>query len=138
MRYHGGAMNEKTRQGLRVRLERLKEGLVASGPAKFEPTRKDDAAVGVPDEDEQALTEMLQILASSQNRKQSEELGLIDRALRKLAEAPGDYGMCEECDEPIAPRRLELMPYATLCTECQSARDPRRGKSRKSLTDFGS
>jgi len=83
-------------------------------------------------------TEMLQILASSQNRKQSEELGLIDRALRKLAEAPGDYGMCEECDEPIAPRRLELMPYATLCTECQSARDPQRGKTRKSLTDFGS
>jgi RNA polymerase-binding transcription factor DksA len=29
------------------------------------------------------------------------------------------------------------MPYATLCTECQSARDPRRGVSRKSLTDFG-
>ena len=134
--YDAGAMNEKLRQGLRVRLERLREGLLATGPAKFEPTRKDDATVEVPDDDEQALTEMLQILASSQNRKQSEELGLIDRALRKLTEAPGDYGVCEECEEPIAPRRLELMPYALLCTECQSVRDPRRGKTRKSLTDF--
>ncbi len=137
MSYHAGSMNEKTRQGLQLRLERLREGLLAAGPAKIEPTRKDDATVGVPDEDEQALTEMLQILASSQNRKMSEELGLIDRALRKLKESPGDYGMCEECDEPIAVRRLELMPYATLCTECQSARDPRRGKTRKSLTDYG-
>jgi DnaK suppressor protein len=129
-------MNEKTRQGLKQRLERLREQLLAAGPAKFEPTRKDDAAVGVPDEDEQALTEMVQILASSQNRKMSEELGLIDRALRKLTEAPGDYGLCEECDEEIAPRRLELMPYVTLCTDCQAARDPRRGTSRKSLTDY--
>jgi len=129
-------MNEKVRLALRQRLERLREQLYATGPAKFEPTRKDDATVGVPDEDEQALTEMLQILASSQNRKQSEELGLIDRALRKLTEAPGDYGVCEECDEDIAERRLELMPYATLCTQCQSARDPQRGRSRKSLTDY--
>jgi DnaK suppressor protein len=129
-------MNEKTREALRGRLERLRENLLATGPAKFEPTRKDAAQVGVPDEDEQALTEMLQILASSQNRKQSEELGLIDRALRKLSESPGDYGLCEECDEEIAPRRLELMPYVTLCTECQAARDPRRGSSRKSLTDY--
>jgi RNA polymerase-binding transcription factor DksA len=28
------------------------------------------------------------------------------------------------------------MPYATLCTECQSARDPRRGTTRKKLTDY--
>src|SRR5436190_23550094 len=130
-------MNENTRQALHQRLERLREQLLSTGPAKIEPTRKDDATVGVSVDDEQALTEMLQILASSQNRKQSEELGLVDRALRKLIEAPGDYGLCEECDESIAPRRLELMPYATLCTECQAARDPRRGKSRKSLTDFG-
>jgi DnaK suppressor protein len=129
-------MNDKTRQALKVRLERLREGLLATGPAKFEPTRKDAAAAGVADEDEQALTEMLQILASSQNRKQSEELGRIDRALRKLNDTPGLYGMCEECDEPISPRRLELMPYATWCTECQAEKDPRRGVSRKSLTDF--
>jgi len=130
-------MNEKTRQALHLRLEHLRVELLAAGPAKIEPTRKDDATVGVADEDEQALAEMMQILASTKNRKMSEELGLIERALRKLTEAPGDYGLCEECDEEIAPRRLELVPYATLCTECQAARDPRRGKTRKSLTDFG-
>jgi DnaK suppressor protein len=79
---------------------------------------------------------MLQILASQQNKKQADELGRIERALRRLAETPGEFGLCEECDEELPFKRLELMPYATLCTECQAARDPRRGASRKSLTDY--
>jgi DnaK suppressor protein len=118
----------------RRRLEALRAQLLAAGPARIEPTRKD--AVGVADEDEQALTEMLQILTSSKNRRQSEEIGRIDRALRQLADAPESYGRCEECEEEIAERRLLLMPYATLCTDCQAARDPRRGVGRRSLTDF--
>jgi DnaK suppressor protein len=129
-------MTPKQRETLRLRLEKLREQLLESGPQKIEPTRKDAAQVGVADEDEQALTEMLQILASSQNKKQAELLGLINRALRKLAEAADEYGECEECGDEIAQKRLELMPYATLCTECQAARDPRRGGSRKSLTDY--
>lgn len=120
----------------RRRLEALRAQIVNTGPARIEPTRKDASAVGVADEDEQALTEMLQILASSQNRRQSEEVARIDRSLRKLADAPETFGQCEECEEEIAPRRLALMPYATLCTDCQTARDPRRGEGRKSLTDF--
>jgi DnaK suppressor protein len=118
------------------RLKQLRAGLIAAGPARIEPSRKDPTVAATVDEDEQALTEMLQILASNKNRKQSEEVSRIDRALRKLAEAPEAFGRCEECEEEIPPRRLELMPYATLCTDCQAARDPRRGDARRSLTDF--
>ena len=60
----------------------------------------------------------------------------MDTALRKLADNPDEFGLCTECDEPIARKRLQVMPYATLCTECQSARDPRRGTTRKKLTDY--
>jgi DnaK suppressor protein len=31
----------------------------------------------------------------------------------------GEYGRCEECDEPISPRRLEALPWATRCIRCQ-------------------
>jgi DnaK suppressor protein len=129
-------MTGKERERCKWRLEKLREQLLSTGPAKIEPTRKDTSSVGVPDEDEQALTEMLQILASTQNRKQAEELGRIDRALRTLAERPEEYGVCDACGEAISPRRLELMPYVTLCTECQAEQDPRRGSGRRSLTDF--
>lgn len=117
-------------------LDKLRAETLAEGPQKIEPNRKDVSAVGVADEDEQALSEMLQTLASQRNRKQTELLSQIDRALRKLANAPDDFGLCEECEEEIPEKRLTFMPCATLCTECQASADPKRGVSRKSLTDY--
>jgi RNA polymerase-binding transcription factor len=48
---------------------------------------------------------------------------LVERA-NKLAEAlerlrGGDYGICQECEEPIAPARLRAMPEVTTCVRCQ-------------------
>ena len=40
----------------------------------------------------------------------------IDLALCRLA--AGTYGICEECEELIAPRRLEAIPEARLCFRC--------------------
>ncbi|MDH3229389.1 MAG: RNA polymerase-binding protein DksA [Alphaproteobacteria bacterium] len=41
----------------------------------------------------------------------------IDEALRRIDE--GKYGYCEETNEPIALRRLEARPIATLSLEAQ-------------------
>jgi DnaK suppressor protein len=120
----------------REALETLRAELVSSGPAKIEPNRTDPASTGVADEDAQALSEMLQVLASQRNRGQADLLAKIDRALRKLADAPEDYGLCEECEEEISPKRLEVMPHAQFCSACQSKRDPARGGVRKKLTDY--
>jgi DnaK suppressor protein len=129
-------MDKKKLARFKKALEALRTQLLADGPQKIEPNRTDTAAVGVPDEDAQALSEMLQTLASQRNRKQSDVLKLIARALEKIAKSPDDYGLCEECDEEIPEKRLTAMPYAALCTECQSTADPKRGQSRKSLTDY--
>ena len=48
---------------------------------------------------------------------------LVERA-NKLAEAldrlrGGEYGICEECGEPIAPARLRALPEVTTCVRCQ-------------------
>jgi DnaK suppressor protein len=120
----------------RVALERLRDEIVEAGPAAIEPNRKDPTTVGVADEDEQALSEMLQTLSSQRNRQRADLLAKIDRALRKLAETPDEFGLCEDCEEDIAPKRLASMPYAALCTECQAKQDPKRGASRKGLTDY--
>src|SRR5262245_19401990 len=53
------------------------------------------------------------------------ELGSGDRrllrdvllALSKLDE--GSFGQCERCGEAIAQRRLEALPFARYCIECQ-------------------
>ena len=44
------------------------------------------------------------------------ELQRIDSALRKLD--AGTYGTCESCGNPIAPERLEAIPWAPLCIDC--------------------
>lgn len=41
----------------------------------------------------------------------------IDEALRKLYR--GEYGVCETCSQEIPRKRLEAVPYATLCITCK-------------------
>jgi DnaK suppressor protein len=130
------AMTPAQRIAFRTALIALRDETLAAGPQKIEPNRKDVAQVGVADEDEQALGEMMQTLASKRNEQQARLLAQIAKALGKLADTPDEYGLCEDCEEEIPTRRLELMPYVAHCAECQAKRDPRRGRSRKSTTDF--
>lgn len=41
----------------------------------------------------------------------------VDAALRSIDK--GRYGICERCNRPIEPERLEVKPDATLCLNCQ-------------------
>ncbi len=129
-------MTPAQRKRYEQKLETLRTEALAEKPAKIEPNRRDPTAVGVADEDEQALSEMMQTLASQRNRQQAERVAQIDRALKRLRNQPDEFGLCEDCEEEIGDKRLLLMPFATLCLECQARRDPARGQSRKSLTDY--
>jgi DnaK suppressor protein len=53
----------------------------------------------------------------SQNRTNSQELSLIQNALRRIKD--GSYGFCSRCAQPISPRRLRAIPWAECCVECQ-------------------
>ena len=46
------------------------------------------------------------------------DLKLIDRALADLD--AGRYGVCVDCEEPIAPKRLKALPLAARCLGCQA------------------
>ncbi len=50
-------------------------------------------------------------------------LGQVDAALARLD--AGTYGICENCGKEIGSRRLEALPYATLCVECQAKMEQR-------------
>lgn len=49
--------------------------------------------------------------------KNTSSVRLIDKALKKIDE--GTYGVCELCNHPIAPARLEAIPFCELDVECQ-------------------
>jgi DnaK suppressor protein len=50
----------------------------------------------------------------------------IDEALRTLYRRPRAYGRCSSCGQEIALERLELVPWASLCLECQREEEKRR------------
>ena len=52
-------------------------------------------------------------LAEVENR----ELASIEIALEKMKD--GTYGKCEACRKNIPKARLQALPYATLCIDCQ-------------------
>lgn len=50
---------------------------------------------------------------------ESKELADIDRALKRLKDQT--YGVCEDCQKNIPLTRLRVLPYASLCINCQRA-----------------
>jgi DnaK suppressor protein len=49
------------------------------------------------------------------------ELRSVTAALRRLRN--GTYGDCLRCGEPIAQARLQALPDAAFCTDCQQAEE---------------
>lgn len=47
----------------------------------------------------------------------------IDAALEKIER--GTYGICDNCGGPIKIARLDRLPYATMCVECQQRMERR-------------
>ncbi len=48
---------------------------------------------------------------------ESRELASIENALQRMRD--GQYGVCEACSTSIPMARLNALPYATLCINCQ-------------------
>ncbi len=113
----------------------MRAGILAEGDVAIEPVRKDDVRAGS-DEDGQPLVEMSQVIASKRNRARTESLGRVNKALARLEKEPETFGLCRECEEPIG-KRLEAVPYAELCVECQQTSDGgRKPDRRRHLLDF--
>ncbi len=89
------------------------------------------------DEDAAPLAEMNQIIASKRNVTRTQQLEAILEALDLIAEDPDEYGHCEDCSKEIKRRRLELMPWSTLCIACAEKRERENPRGRRRhLTDY--
>ncbi|MDJ1007521.1 MAG: TraR/DksA C4-type zinc finger protein [Paracoccaceae bacterium] len=57
-----------------------------------------------------------QAMAAANDRRRAAERSRLIVALGRLDD--GEYGVCQDCGEEIAPARLELDPAAALCVSC--------------------
>jgi DnaK suppressor protein len=53
-----------------------------------------------------------------------QQLALVDAALERLA--AGTFGTCVRCGTPIPAERLEALPWAPRCIDCQRLADRER------------
>lgn len=84
-------------------------------------------AIEAPDQ----MTYGSQAAAASQVFEQQRDLALRDRAVQHLAQVDaaiaridaGTYGRCLRCGRDIPAGRLEALPWAAHCIDCQTAID---------------
>jgi DnaK suppressor protein len=55
------------------------------------------------------------MLAVSEN--ETRQLALIDEALLRVDD--DEYGVCQNCENEISPKRLAAIPWARYCLNCQ-------------------
>ena len=83
----------------------------------------DETTVQPPD----AMTYGSQAASASQVFEQQRVLALRERTQNQLDQveaalsrvAEGSFGRCMRCGKPIAPERLEALPWASHCIDCQ-------------------
>src|SRR3954466_8049344 len=77
----------------------------------------------LPDETDLAANEVNQNLVFKLRDRERQLLSKIEEALARMEE--GTFGTCEDCEEPIEPKRLEVRPVSTLCIACKEKQEHR-------------
>ncbi|MDR4479457.1 MAG: TraR/DksA C4-type zinc finger protein [Nitrospira sp.] len=70
---------------------------------------------------DQALMDLDRELGISLMEMRNRRRQAIDEALTRLSE--GTYGICAECGIEVSEKRLEAVPFAKLCVQCQSRQE---------------
>ena len=104
---------------LRKRHEILKEieGSLGQSLTEDQQRRLESAR----DVGDQALMDLDRELGISLMEMRNRRRQAIDEALTRLSE--GTYGICAECGVEVSEKRLEAVPFAKLCVECQSKQE---------------
>jgi len=103
------AILEERRQSLIVQAKKtLESDMVLSPDDRF-------------DEVDQASSEYMQAFSFRLRGREKFLMDKIELALRKIDD--GSYGICEECEDTIALKRLQARPEAPLCIQCKEAQE---------------
>ena len=116
-------MDKRSTERMRKRLLALKEEILDHLAQEDEEFReiwedvdpKDMADIASDDIDRKTL----EALGAQEVRR----LNLIESAIARIPN--GHYGVCMKCNSPIPKERLEAIPYALLCINCQSSEERR-------------
>ena len=111
-----GAAAEKIRKRLLQKKDELVRDLEKNREVSDETI--DESAQDMADRATSAYTKEFVYSLSESDRK---VLLLIDEALSRLD--AGTYGTCVNCASPVQEKRIEAVPWARHCLDCQELQD---------------
>jgi len=103
-------------QALRERLEKQRDEILSMYKQYLKAGQEsaDDGTEDIVDRANNAYNRELMFSLSDAERN---TLLQIENALRRMDE--GAYGRCANCGQNIAPARLDALPWARFCVDCQ-------------------
>jgi len=116
---------ERLRQAMLKRKAELERALASN----LKEVRED--GVRATEFAERATDDAADDLAAGLAEIESAELAQIEEALRKLDE--GTYGICVDCGKPIPQKRLQILPFALRCINCERKREQQKQRPQYSI-----
>ncbi|MFA6466698.1 MAG: TraR/DksA C4-type zinc finger protein [Patescibacteria group bacterium] len=114
-------MNAKFVEERKVALEKRREELkkeLNSSADQIAENDYDAKFIDLGEKDDENAAEVAMFEKNLSMEKTLEvSLYNVNRALKKIED--GTYGICEKCQNPIAPERLNAFPSATACMKCK-------------------
>ena len=114
-------MNERQREYFRQKLLDWKEGILKEAKETLQHLQNENQNHS--DLADRASSETDRAIELRARDRQRKLIAKIDAAIQRIDD--GTYGYCEETGEPIALRRLEARPIATLSLEAQERHERR-------------
>jgi DnaK suppressor protein len=113
-------MDKKKVEIYRKRLLEKRDELLRSVSKSDQDGREADeeGTQDIADKASNAYTKEFLFHQSNDNRQ---ILLLVDEALDRIKS--GSYGLCVECQDEVQSKRLEAVPWARHCIECQAKQD---------------
>lgn len=115
-------MNKRDLKTIHNKLIRWLEDLSSDADCNLDGLKGSDEPL--PDLIDRASTSIERSLSQNLCDRESLLIGKIKRALEDIAD--GNYGICNQCGENIAIKRLKASPVARYCIDCKTEMETRK------------
>ncbi len=108
----------------KLNLKEVKEKLLAERELLIQKLKGNDLSVDdseTPDPVDLAVRNYSKNVMLAVSENESRQLALIDEALFRIED--DEYGLCQNCEKEIMPKRLAALPSARFCLDCQELQE---------------
>jgi len=103
-----------------LNLDQIKDRLIAERENLLNKLKENDLSIDdseTPDPVDLAVRNYSKNVMLAVSENDSRQIILINEALERIED--DEYGFCQNCEKEINPKRLDAIPWARYCLNCQ-------------------